>query len=175
MSRIKEINTNSVRSAADYKDLESFFRATDEDVSSFMDVLREHMEERPTEQSLDVTRKLLSGKPDRVSAPNLLQQSLSGFVRIFHGWHNKDYVWHIEHAAIRRPWKVSTDKVIYMIAKVMHDLLPDIEATIWPPQRDWELRTITFKALRLKDEWSFSEDIIDSINNRLFEVLNKVV
>jgi len=175
MSHVKNIKTLSVRSAADYKDLESFFKASDEDVGTFMDVLNDRMQEKPADHCLDITRKLISGKPDQVSAPRRFQTALSGFVRIFHGWHNNDYVWHIEHAAIKRPWKIQLNAVIVMIAKVMHDCLPDVEATIFPPQQGWELKTITFKALDLKSEWSFSEDMIEKINNRLFEALNKVV
>jgi hypothetical protein len=172
--RMKEVPSRSVRAASEFKDLESFFKTTDEDVETFLDVLKGHMG-TPGGQGLDITRKLMAGKPDKVSAPNRLKSSLSGFVRLFHGWHNDDYVWHIEHASIRRPWKIPLDRVIYIIAKTMHSCLPDIEVTIWPPQLDWELKTITFKALNLRQEWSFNEDIIEQINNRLFEALNKVV
>jgi hypothetical protein len=169
-----KVPTRSVRAASEYKNLEAFFKATDEDVETFLDVLKSNMGE-PGGQRVELTRKLVSGKPDKVSAPKRLTSSLSGFVRIFHGWHNKDYVWHIEHASMRRPWKIPTSRVIYIIAKTMHSILPDIDATIWPPQAEWELKTVTFKALSLKDEWSFSEDILERINNKLFEVLNTVV
>jgi hypothetical protein len=165
--------SRSVRAASDYKDLEEFFKATDGEVSTFVDVLKQHHGELE-DRDLFVARKLASGQPDKVIAPKRFTMALSGFVRIFHGWHNKDYVWHIEHAAIRRPWKVPLNRVIYIIAKSMHDILPDIDATIWPPQYDWELKTITFKALNLSNEWSFSEDLIEKINNRLFDLLNKV-
>jgi len=166
--------TRSVRAASEYKDLEEFFKTSDNDVSTFVDVLKDHMGDA-SDRDVSFSRKLMSGLPDKVSAPRRFQESLSGFVRIFHGWHDADYVWHVEHASIRRPWKVPVDRVIYIIAKTMHDALPDVEATIWPPQLQWELKTVTFKALNLSKEWSFSEDIIEKINNRLFEALNKVV
>lgn len=166
--------TRSVRKSYEPNLLDKIFSTTDGDVETFVDVLKGHMGE-PFEDRDNMSRKLLSGKPDLVSAPNRLQQSVSGFVRIIHGWHDSDYVWHIEPAAIRRPWTVNIDRVIYIIAKIMHGTLPDIEATIWPPQMDWELKTITFKSLGLKDEWSFSGDMIEKINGSLFEALNKVV
>ena len=171
---MSEAKTRSMRAASEYKDLESFFNASDNDVATFVDVLKQHMGE-DKDREVSFSRKMISGKPDQVSVPRRFQQSLSGFIRIHHGWHNTDYVWHVEHAAIRRPWKVSVDRVIYIIAKTMHESLPDIEATIWPPQMDWELKTITFKALGLSNEWSFSEDVIEKINNKLFEALNMVV
>lgn len=174
MTKVRSVPTRSVRSASDFKDLESFFKTSDEDVGTFVDVLKQHMGD-VKDNDLSFSRRLLDGKPDKVSAPKRFQESLSGFVRIFHGWHNNDYVWHVEHAAIRRPWKVPLNRVIFIIAKTMHDALPDIEATIWPPQANWELKTVTFKALNLSKEWSFSEDTIEKINARLFEALNKVV
>lgn len=164
-----------MRSAAEYKDLEAFFKSCDKDGETFVDVLKEHMGAPSDRSSAGVTRRIVSGKPDLVTPSKKFSSALSGFVRIHHGWHNNDYVWHIEHASIRRPWKVPIKRVIYAIAKTMHAALPDIEATIWPPQMDWELRMITFKALNLKHEWSFSEDMVEKINNTLFEVLNKMV
>ena len=166
--------TRSVRAASDYRNLEEFFKTSDKDVSTFVDVLKEHMGDT-SDRDISFSRRLMSGQPDKVSAPKRFQESLSGFVRIFHGWHDDDYVWHVEHASIRRPWKTTIDRVIYIVAKTMHDELPDVEATIWPPQMQWELKTVTFKALNLAKEWSFSEDIIEKINRRLFEALNKVV
>lgn len=171
MPREENIGTRSIRAASDYKNLESFFKASEDDVGTFVDVIKEEGGDHLVAGS----RKIAAGKPDQVRAPKRFRESLSGFIRIFHGWHDMDYVWHIEHAAIRRSWKVSTNRVIYIIAKIMHDSLPDIEAKIWPPQLNWELKTITFKALNLKGEWSFSEDIIEKINRDLFDTLNKVV
>lgn len=174
MSKPRYVPSRSERAASDYKDLESFFKATDEDVSTFADALKE-LNKGVSPPDISVTRRLMSGKPDKVVAPRRFQESLSGFVRIFHGWHRKDYVWHVEHASVRRPWKVPIDRVIYMIAKTMHEVLPDVHAVMFPPHFDWELKTVTFKALNLSEEWSFSDDLVEKANNRLFDILNKVV
>jgi hypothetical protein len=40
---MSEKPTRSVRAASDYKDLEEFFKTSDEDVSTFVDVLKVHM------------------------------------------------------------------------------------------------------------------------------------
>lgn len=170
MTEIKTRSANAPRNV-----LVELFETTEEDVGTFLDVITDRISKSGDSGSMDLARRLVSGEPDKVKSPRKLQESLSGFVRIFHGWHNKDYVWHIEHAAIRRPWKVSVDRVIYIVAKIMHEALPDVEATIWPPHHDWELRTVTFKALGLADAWSFNEADVSSINNRIFESLNQVV
>lgn len=170
---MREVKTRSTHK--DYSLLEELYKTPEKDVETFLEVLNEEIDtgESPIDGSM--VRRLATGKPDVVKAPRKLTPCLSGFVRIFHGWHNSDYVWHIEHAAIRRPWKVSVNRVIYIIAKIMHDNLPDVEAKIWPPQNDWELKTVTFKAIGLADEWSFDVAAIDTINRRLLESLNQVV
>jgi len=168
-----ELKTRSVNAPRNL--LVELFDATEEEVGTFLDVITDRVDKTHGSDSMSLVRRLVSGEPDKVKAPKKLVESLSGFVRIFHGWHNKDYVWHIEHAAIRRPWKISIDRVIYIVAKIMHDALPDVEAMIWPPHHDWELRTVTFKAMGLADEWSFNEVDVEKINQKLFESLNQVV
>ena len=168
-----ELKTRSVNAPRDV--LGELFGTTEEEVGTFLDVIMDRIGKNQGADSMSLARRLVSGEPDLVKAPKKLMESISGFVRIFHGWHNKDYVWHIEHAAIRRPWKVSVDRVIYIVAKIMHDALPDVEASIWRPHLDWELKTITFKALGLADAWSFNEEDVSVINQRIFESLNQVV
>ena len=159
-----------------YTDLEAYFKTTEKDAVRFIDTISDIVQKEGGGAHEDyVVRQLVSGKPDRVKTPKRFAVHLSGFVRIFCGWHSSDYVWHIEHAAIRRQWKVSDAKVIHMISMIMHDHLPDIEAKIWTPQPDWELRTITFKAVGLANFWNFEESTVDKINSKLFEVLNTVV
>lgn len=170
---MKELRTRSANK--DYSALEELFSTPEKEVETFLDIIGDNIEWSKLGGNDSMVRRLASGEPDIVKAPKKLTPCLSGFVRIFHGWHNSDYVWHIEHAAIRRPWKVSLDRVIYIIAKIMHDHLPDMEAKIWPPQPDWELKTVTFKAMGLSEEWSFDDGIIDTINRRLLESLNQVV
>jgi len=173
----QRIPSKSEHQPATYKDLENLFSPSQADVETFVDVLTEKIgaeyETRPHEGNL--LRKVVSGEPDRVFFPKMLSEQISGFVRIFHGWHDDDYVWHIEHASIKRPWKVSIERVVYMVAKTMHDNLPDVEARIWLPQGDWELKSISFKALGVSGEWSFHEEDVARINAKLFEILQPLV
>jgi hypothetical protein len=128
-----------------------------------------------SDDSVALARKLAKGEPDEIIVPRPLAQEVSKFIRIIHGWHNSDYVWHVEPASIRRPWRVEEDDVVYRVARIMHDNLPDIEGKFWFPEMNWELRTITFKAFGLKEHWGFQESRIPIINARLFENLNMVV
>ena len=173
---MRKVHTNSAHDPSKYSALEEFFKSTDDEAETFVDTLKDVIQQKSgVAHKDDIRRKLIFGKPDQVTAPKRFAEQLSGFVRIFHGWHRDDYAWHIEHAAIRKPWKVTDARVIYIIAVVMNKHLPDIEAKIWPPQPDWELRTITFKAMGLATDWSFEESSIEKINRELFEVLNAVV
>lgn len=164
-----------IKGKRDYKTLEDFFKTKEADVETFVDSLEDLDIKKVAKKSESTFRRIVEGKPDKVKAPKRLNEHLSGFVRIFCGWHGEDYVWHIEPAAIRRPWRASQDRIIYIIANTMHANLPDVEAKIWVPQPDWEIKTITFKAMGLENEWSFSEEIIDKINEQLFKVLNTFV
>lgn len=171
MQEVKTRSSNLIKNP-----LESLFEPSEKEVETYVDVLRDFIQEDLIEDSSRGNlRRIVSGEVDRVIAPKPLSSSLSGFVRLFHGWHRGDYVWHIEHAAIRRPWKASIDRVIYTIASIMHDFLPDVEAKIWPPKEDWELKTITFKALNLDSYWNFNEADIEKINQVLLSSLNKLV
>lgn len=171
-----ELTTRSSHTE-NYSALEKILQGTQKDAETFLDVLRGVINHNDQENSHeeDSFRKLVSGKPDIVRTPRKFTEHLSGFVRIYCGWHQDDYVWHIEPAAIRRPWKVQIERVIYIISKIMHDILPDVEAKIWPPQSDWELKTVTFKALGLANEWSFQESDIERINSKLFSALLPLV
>lgn len=128
-----------------------------------------------TDESEALARKIVKGEPDQIFVPKPLVSEVSRFVRITHGWHNNDYVWHFEPASIRRPWNVHEDDVLYRIALIMHENLPEIEAKLWLPEFGWELRTITFKAIDARSHWGFQESRVSLINSKLFEVLNTVV
>lgn len=171
-----EVKKRSRYVPVDDNTLERIFKITDRDAGAFVDNLMGEIVHFAPEGSDEVVRKIVEGKPDAVTRPKNLAEHISGFIRIFCGWHDDDYVWHIEHAAIRRPWRVPEPKVIYLIATTMHEVLPyHIQAKIWLPQQDWELRTITFKAMGVGKEWSFSERDVEKINSRLFEILNPLV
>jgi hypothetical protein len=92
------------------EDVEQFFEAIAESVSDdlFPDAPKE------------TRRKLVSGKPDVVKGPTDLRQEVSGFVRIWSGWHLDAYVWHLEPAQIRRSWKVPEERVMYAVARAMN-------------------------------------------------------
>lgn len=157
--------------------LREIFDTPREDVEKFFDAIAENVSEdlfpgAPKETS----RKLVSGKPDAVKGPKNLRQDISGFVRIWSGWHNDAYVWHIEPAQIRRTWKVPGERVMFAIAKAMNEVLPKrIVVDIWQPQRDWEIRTYTFKAQDIRLEWSIQEEDLQKLTRTLFEVLTPLV
>lgn len=128
-----------------------------------------------SDESVAQARKLIEGGPDYMVPAKPYTNEVSKFVRIIHGWSKKDYVWHIEPASIRRPWKAHDSDVLYLIAKTMHLSLPEIEAKLWLPEPSWEIRSFTFKAMDLADNWAFKESQIQVINSKLFEVLNTIV
>lgn len=171
------MQSNKSSSVLDGTDvLKSVFDAPDSEMETFFDAIQGAMGEGVSPAAVDTFRKIVSGKPDRISVQKSLTEEISGFIRIFRGWHNEDYVWHIEPAAIRRTWKVPFERVLFAIAQTMNKVVPtSVEVKIWLPRNDWELKTITFKAIRLKDEWSIGENDLDALSSKLFEVLNPLV
>lgn len=171
---MQEVKTRS-QYMIDDDPLREVFGRVEDDSKDFIDSIQDLFGDNSGQETISNLRKLEKGQPDIVKAPKPLTQEVSKFIRIIHGWHRSDYVWHIEHAAIRRPWRVREDEVLYRIARIMDQCLPDIEIKIWLPRDDWELRTFTFKAMGLQNHWSFEESAIPDINNRLFEHLNTIV
>lgn len=159
------------------EDLDKIFSTSDQEVDTFVDTLSDVIEsEGGMHYQADTMRKIISGKPDKVKTPPPLSEYISGFIRIFCGWHNSDFVWHIEPAAIRKPWKTKESRIVYIIASIMIDHLPaDIKAKMFFPEAEWENRSITFKAQDIGDCWSFDQSLVEKINQRLFEVLNQYV
>ena len=152
---------------------EDVFGTPEDQVETFLDVIKDKGGVVDPEAS-DFSR-IVNGVADRIEAPNLVDQT-SGFVRIQHGWHGKDYVWHISPIKSRRSWRVSVDRVIYATAKMMSGSIPDdIEVKIWKPYLEWEVKEITFKAIGLKDRWAFSQSVMDKMHLKLFEVLNTLL
>lgn len=157
--------------------LRQIYDAPKADVESFFDAVSQHAAEdlfpgAPKETS----RKLISGKPDAVKGPKNLTEYISGYVRIWTGWHDDAFVWHLEPAQIRRPWKAPEERILYAVAKTMNEYLPKrILVDIFLPPRDWEIKTFTFKALGLKDEWSIQEEDLKKLTKSLFDVLTPMV
>jgi len=157
--------------------LDSIFNAPEEDVQTFREALGASAVEGFAPGAPEkVVRKIVSGQPDKIDAPKNLKMQLSGFIRIYSGWHNDDYVWHLEPAAVRRTWKVSAERVVFAIAKTMHPEIPShVEVKIWHPPRDWEIKTFTFKAMGIRREWGVTDDDLAKLTLTLFEVLNPLV
>lgn len=161
------------------QDVLNIFKKPESEVNQFIGALSEGevfqpADSRPAPESHE--RKMIEGKVDKVKAPKALMEKVSGFVRIYCGWHKTDYVWHIEPAAIRRPWRAPVERVIHAIAMTMNKAIPKhTEVKIWPPARDFELQTITFKAIDLQHEWRVTEADIDKITVDLFTILNNYV
>lgn len=151
--------------------LDAVFGAPEEHVDTFVDA----MKDLQLVIDSDKMSKIVSGRPDAVKAPELTEQ-VNGQVRINHGWHDGDYVWHISPARAMRPWRASLERVIYAIAQTMNSVIPNtVSVRIWTPYADWDIPEITFKASNLNDEWSVTEKSIDSLNQELFKVLNTLV
>lgn len=157
--------------------LREIYDTPKEDVEKFFDAISESVsDELFPDTPKETSRKLVSGKPDAVKGPKNLTQEVSGFVRIWSGWHNDAYVWHIEPAQIRKPWKVPAERVMFAVAKTMNAVLPKrIMVDIWKPQQDWEIKTFTFKAQDIRHEWSIHEDDLRKLTRALFEALTPLV
>ncbi len=145
--------------------LKKVFSTSEEDVETFMDVVK---------TDTDLSSEY-SGKANQITAPKL-RDSLTKLIRIQHGWDGDDYVWHIAPAHHKRPFKVSIDRVVYTIARVMNETVPEtVEVRIWLPSPDWDIPEITFKAFDLAMEWSISEKSLEKILDGLMDVLNELV
>jgi hypothetical protein len=153
--------------------LDDVFSTSEKDVGTFMDAIKEAIAKDVDESDLE---RIKSGKPQGIKAPENLTEQVSGFIRIFRGWHENDYVWHISPAHSKRSWRVSIERVIYAIAKTMNETIPSrVEVKIWKPYADWDIKDITFKAINVRSEWSLSDEDMNTITIRLFEILNTLV
>jgi hypothetical protein len=149
--------------------LDDIFNTPEEQVETFMEAIKSLVAD-PGDYS-----RVVSGAVDQVSAPELVDQQ-SGYIRISHGHHGEDYVWHISAFHPKKPWRVSIDRVVYAIAKVMNGVIPQtIEVRIFLPMADWDLQEITFKAMGLSVAWNVNGTSIAKMNLKLFEVLNTLV
>jgi hypothetical protein len=58
----------------------------------------------------------------------------------------------------------------------MNETIPSrVEVKIWKPYADWDIKDITFKAINVRSEWSLSDEDMNTITIRLFEILNTLV
>jgi hypothetical protein len=156
--------------------LDDIFSTPEEDISYFMDRLASN--EAFGNMDPDTQEALASSAatdmPDKVSYPMLIEQ-ISGNIKIQHGPNEQDYVWHIGHHP-QKTYKVSVQRVVYSIAKIMNESLPPhIQAKIWLPYADWDIKEITFKSVGLNEEWFVDTKFIDKINVKIFETLNTLI
>lgn len=160
--------------------LDKVFSAPEEDVETFMDMLSRSdvvvNKGAPTMES--IARSAAEDRPDQISYPQLVEQ-ISGVIRIQHGPHGDDYVWHMAPFVQSRKivnYKVSIERVIFAIANIMKDHLPaEVQAKIWLPYADWDIQEITFKALELNAHPLFQKFHIEKINQQLFITLGSLV
>lgn len=149
---------------ADEDLLRNLFKKDEEEVETFMEVIKDRVHD-----------PRVGGDPDPISAPELTDQD-SNFIRIQHGWHHNDYVWHIAPRSERRPWKVSLERVVYACAQVMHPVIPqNVEVRIFLPMKDWQIPEVTFKAIDLKLQWNVERRKLEKMLDQLFEVLNALI
>lgn len=160
--------------------LEQIFSAPEEDVETFMDLLSANdvIVNKGAGSMESLARSAAEDQPDKISYPELVEQ-ISVLIRIQHGTHDEDYVWHIAPFVPSNKivnYKVSIERVIFAIAKIMKEYLPEhIEAKIWLPYADWDIQEITFKAIGLNADWTFQKSLVDKINLKIFQTLNTLV
>jgi len=153
--------------------LKRVFETPEKDVETFMEAMKPNDPNNSREERFHDPR--IGGKPDQIKAPELSDQK-SQLIRIQHGWHHEDYVWHICPWHHKKPWKVTLERVIYATAQVMNQTIPhNVEVKIWLPMRDWEIPEVTFKAIGLSHQWNVNDKAIGEMNLKLFEVLNTLV
>jgi hypothetical protein len=116
----------------------------------------------------------MSGKVETVAVPEFAKQE-SGMLAFEHGWMQEDYVWHMQPTR-GRDWRVSDDRVIFAIARVLDTAIPrDMQVNIYPPYDDWDIKAYTAKVLGLRAAWNMPPGVITRLTEKLFAVLNTLV
>lgn len=151
--------------------LKQVFGQPDSQIQTFMDVIKPNV----TDPNDSEVSRIVRGTPDQIAAPELAEQR-SGFIRIQHGWHDQDYVWHVSPWHERKPWKVALERVVYACAQVMNSVIPkSTDVRIWYPHNDWQIPEITFKAIALRAQWNVRDEHLQKMTDKLFEILNTLV
>lgn len=150
--------------------LEQLFAVTDDRVSNFMGAINEMIGDPD-----DVTARVTSGVPEQIAVEELTTQR-SGYIQIESGFQLDNYVWHFLPFHPRKPYRVPQDRVIFILAHIIHKRIPqDIQVKIWRPMTEYGIHEITFKAFGLRQCWNVDEKTIEQINLKLFEGLNALV
>lgn len=104
------------------------------------------------------------------------------FINITNGWNREDFVMHIAPASHKKTWKLpleanyNDNSVIKTIILIMNKHIPkNHQVDIHLPVSDWEIKELTFKAIKLKSVWSVTEEDLEKMILELFEELNKIV
>lgn len=149
--------------------LDAVFGASEEDVTTFMDVMKEN--EIVASEGDWVTKD----SPDYIEVTAELVEQRVGTIQIEHGWHEDNYVWHFSPWHTRKPYRETLERVVYGIAQTMNEVIPQsVEVKIFLPYKDWEIPEVTFKAIDLRSCWNINDVIIADLNEKLFRILNQM-
>lgn len=108
-------------------------------------------------------------------SPELKEETFEK-VKINHGAHGDDYVWHISPAHPKASFKQPPDNIIRLIVTIMNKMIPEhIQVQIFPPEKDWEIKEYTFKAERLVDCWQITTGHIQECNKEIGRVLSLIL
>lgn len=150
--------------------LEKVFAQKEEDVETFAENIQQSILYKSSEFD-----RIKAEDGETVVVPKLVDQ-ISGKIRIQHGPHGDDYVWHLSTIDYRIRFKVSTERLLYAIASAMNKYIPPtITVDIFLPQSDWDIKEYTFKAHGLNGVWNFNQKHIDNLSIELFNILNALV
>ena len=147
---------------ADSKLLDQVFKAKEEDVKYFSDII--------------ATEEYSEEKTYGIKSTASYKDETQNLIGIVHGYHEDNYVWHIKPVHGKKPWKVSMQRVVFAIGKVVSTLLPqDLMLDVFLPQETWDIKEITVKANNVKEHWAVRESDLDKVTGQFFEVLNTLV
>lgn len=144
--------------------LDDIFGAEEKDVETFGDIVKMNQKDFAPREVLQLKKTAN------------FTSATQKFLNITHGTHEENYVWHIRPAHPKRPWAVSTSRVIYAIGRVIHEHLPrDMMVDIFPPKVGWDIEEITVKANDAMSHWSVTQADLDKVTGQFFEVLNPLM
>jgi hypothetical protein len=151
--------------------LDDVFSRSEEELETFMEAVKENI----GQDDMGDFHSKFDDKEIGAETPDYITQE-SGNIRITHGWHGTDYVWHMSTKHPKIPFKVDAKTMLYTVAKTMNDTIPSsVEVKIWLPLADWDIQEYTFKAVDLKSSWQITQKAIEALNLKLFNVLNTMV
>lgn len=105
-----------------------------------------------------------------------LKEETVGKIKINHGPHGDDYVWHISPHHPKSNFTQPADNIFRLCATIFKSLIPEsIKVDVFPPKQDWEIKEWTFKAHGLMDCWQITQNEINKTNTELARVLSLVV